>query len=89
MSEGVTDPMGLAAVFNRPFTNCTYTTSNGANTQVSLDAVMKVAADLPIVPKIMTMDISMMRNSLLPDNWIMLSDTVADALEKAMKEASR
>lgn len=65
--------------------NCAYTTSNGTDVQVDIAALMKVMADIPEVPKIFSMKISLFRNNILPKNCIFMSEDVADALEEAMR----
>lgn len=38
------------------------------------------------MPKLFTMPIEIFRHKLLPENYIILSNDVADALEEAMKK---
>ena len=66
--------------------NCAYTTSKGEKVGVSISALTKLMTELPEVPKLFTMPIEIFRHPLLPKNYIMLSNTVADAFEKAIEE---
>ena len=65
--------------------NCTFTTSGGENVGVSISALMKIITELPEVPKLFSLNIKLFRNSILPENFIILSDTVANALEEAIR----
>jgi hypothetical protein len=64
--------------------NCTYTTSDGKHVGVSISALMKIICEIPETPKLFTMPIEIIRSDIMPKNYILLSNDVADALEKAM-----
>jgi len=66
--------------------NCAYTTSGGDKAGVSISALIKLMTELPEAPKLFTMPIEIFRHKLLPENYIILSNDVADALEEAMKK---
>jgi len=68
--------------------NCSYqagTTAGGTNVKVSLAALMEVMKSIPEPPRILVMDIKMVKSSVLSGNTILLSKDVADALEEALK----
>jgi len=67
--------------------NGTYTTKTGETTHIDIAALMKVVSEIPKMPKIFTMKIDIRRQPYLPENFILLSDSVADALEEAMRKA--
>ena len=67
--------------------NCTYSASSGENYRVSVSALIKVLSEIPETPKLFTMPIEIIRSPLLPENYIILSNKVADALEKALADA--
>ena len=65
--------------------NCTYTNSDKKQCKVSIEALLKLMDSIPERPKIYTMQIELIRMDLMPENWIILSKSVADALDEAMK----
>ena len=65
--------------------NCTYTTTANTNVKMSTEALMELFEQLPERPKIFMMDIKIMTSDALPENWIMLSKSVAEALEEVMR----
>lgn len=66
--------------------NCTYTTNGGEKTGVSISALIKLMSELPKIPKLFTMPIEIIRSPHLPENYIILSNSVAEALEQALKQ---
>ena len=78
------DATGL--FFNGTGTNCTYTSAGGKTAKFSINTLLELQASLPKPPKIMVMKTNVFQNKMLPDNWIMISPSIAEALEEAMKE---
>jgi len=68
--------------------NCAYTTSSGENVNVSISALLKIITELPKAPKLFSMPIGLFRSSYISENFIILSDSVANALEQAIKNNS-
>ena len=53
--------------------NCTYTTTSGKNVKVDIAALFKLMENIPEVPKIYRMDISLFVGPCLPKNSIIMS----------------
>lgn len=64
--------------------NCAYTTSNGEKASISISALIKIMSELPKTPKLFTMPIEIIKSSFLPENYIILSNSVAEAVEQAL-----
>ena len=68
--------------------NCTYTSKSAEQSKVSIAALTKIMSEMPEIPKIFTMPIEISRSPLLPKNYIVISNSVADALEQAINETT-
>lgn len=66
--------------------NCSYTTATGQTVKLTLEVLLDTISKLPKVPKIITMPIEVIRSGFLPENYMIVSKGVADALEEAFKE---
>ena len=66
--------------------NCAYTTSTGTPIKLSVAALLKVIGNLPKIPRILVMDLQLKEASILPDNTIIISTDIAEALEDAFRE---
>ena len=65
--------------------NCAYTTGNDKRVAISVTALLKIINELPEPPKLFTIPIEIVKSPLLPENYIILSSSVAEALEQALK----
>ena len=65
--------------------NCTYTASDGKKYGVSISALTKLISETPKTPKLFTMPIEIIKSQYLPENYIVLSNSVAEALEQALE----
>jgi hypothetical protein len=68
--------------------NLSYSTTAGDNVKLTLEALLDTIEKLPTIPKIFVMPIDVIRSNMLPDNFMLVSKSVADALEAAFKENS-
>ena len=66
--------------------NCTYTTNGGKQAKLSLNVLLKIMEDIPKTPRILTMPIQMKKLNILPDNTILISNDIAEAIEEALKD---
>ena len=53
--------------------------------KVSISALMNLITEMPETPRLFTMPIEIIKSSVLPENYILVSSSVADALDEAMK----
>ncbi len=84
MHKPVVIPSGMFG----SFFNCTYTFKDtGKQAKISIAALMKVMEKIPDPPQIITMDIELVKSSFLLGNTIILSKSVAEALEEVIKES--
>ena len=72
--------------FNSTSTNCDYTTFGGKQVKFSINALFKIMEDIPKTPRILTMPIQMKKLNILPDNTILISNDIAEAIEEALKD---
>jgi hypothetical protein len=66
--------------------DCTYTTSTNKQVSLNLQVLLDILDSLPKPPTILSMKIDIIRNPTLPENYILLSDSVAKALENALEK---
>jgi hypothetical protein len=62
----------------------TYTTSTGKGIDLSLEALMKIMADLPDPPVMLRVDIKACQ--ILPKNTILISSDIADVLDGVIEK---
>lgn len=77
--------MGKSKEFNTDC-NCTYTMLDGTNINISIAALLNLIKNIPTPPRIYRMDIKLFKSFLLPENSIIMSESVADALIEALKK---
>ena len=78
-------PFKGTSPFNIPFTNCTYTNTEGEEMQLGVDGLLKIMEAIPKPPKILTMNLEVVTHSLVKGNTILISEDIADALDELMK----
>lgn len=85
MTEKEFDIKNLPDTFSMLPTNCTYSTSSGAQVKIPINALFEFMDNIPKSPRILTMDIQIKEASILPDNTIIISSDIAKAIEEALK----
>ena len=66
--------------------NCSYTSATtGIQAKVDIAALIKLMEKIPEIPQIFTMDIKLIKNSILPKNTIFISSDIAEALDEALE----
>ena len=69
--------------FDSP-SGATYTTRDGDNAKLTLDALLKLYKDLPKPPEVIVFNIKEFDN--LPSNTAFISSDLADKIEEILKE---
>lgn len=75
--------------FDKQSCNCTYTTNGEEQAKISIAALFELMKNIPKSPRILTMDIQLKEASILPDNTIVISSDIANALEQALKDGEK
>jgi hypothetical protein len=66
--------------------NGTYTTNAGDNVKVDIAALLKLMEKIPSPPRLYSMDFKLFASNFLPENTIIMSKDIAEALEEAIKQ---
>ena len=64
-----------------------YTTNAGDNVKVDIAALFKLMESIPSPPKLYIMDFKLFANNMLPENTIIMSNDIAEALEEAISDS--